>query len=81
MQRIGYIHNELQYIHPFPDGNSRTTRMIVNWILLKHRLPLLVLKMGVFDAYMSLTKLSKKRDDESLTDLLTKILVHEELIK
>lgn len=77
---IGKIHNDLQRIHPFADGNSRTTRMILNWMLIKNNLPLLILKMGCFDEYMQLTKLSKKRDDERLSLLFYHILVHENLI-
>ena len=81
LKEMGFIHNELQHIHPFSDGNSRTTRMVLNWVLLKHSLPLLVIKMGCFDEYMGLTKLSKKRDDKKLTMLFHHLLLHEELIK
>jgi hypothetical protein len=81
LKELGFIHNEIQYIHPFSDGNSRTTRMVLNWMLLKHSLPLLVIKMGCFDEYMGLTKLSKKRDDEQLTLLFHHLLLHEQLIK
>jgi fido (protein-threonine AMPylation protein) len=69
LEQSGYVHNELQHIHPFSDGNSRTTRMVLNWILLQHKLPLLVIKMGCFDEYMQLTKLGKMRDDKKLTKL------------
>jgi hypothetical protein len=78
-EQLGYIHNELQHIHPFSDGNSRTTRMVLNWLLLKNKLPLLVIKMGCFDEYMNLTKLSKKRDDRKLTQLFHHLLVHESI--
>ncbi len=80
-KELGRIHNELQHIHPFTDGNSRTTRMIVNWMLLKHKLPLLVLKNGCFEAYMNRTKLAKKRDDEELKLLLQQVLYHESIRK
>lgn len=80
LENLGYVHNELQYIHPFSDGNSRTTRMILNWMLLKHKLPLLVIKMGCFDEYMALTKLSIKRDDKKLTELFQHIILHEHLL-
>jgi Fic family protein len=80
-EQLGYIHNELQHIHPFSDGNSRTTRMVLNWLLLKNKLPLLVIKMGCFDEYMTLTKLSKKRDDRKLTQLFHHLLVHESIVK
>ncbi|MDP3990382.1 MAG: Fic family protein [archaeon] len=78
---LGKLHNDLQRIHPFADGNSRTTRLILNWVLLKHDLPIVVLKMGSFDEYMSLTKLSGKRDDTLLNQLLLELIVHEELDK
>ena len=80
LEQTGYIHNELQRTHPFSDGNSRTTRMIINWMLLKHDLPLLVLKMGCFDEYMAMTKLSTKREDKKLTYFFQHLLLHEHLI-
>jgi len=80
LNALGQIHNDLQRIHPFSDGNSRTTRIVLNWVLLKHNLPLLVLKMGCFDEYMNLTKLSKTRDDARLTELFQHLLLHEHLI-
>ena len=80
LKGLGHAHNELQHIHPFSDGNSRTTRLVVSWLLLKHHLPLLVIKMGCFDEYMNNTKLARTRDDNKLNQLLTHLLVHEELL-
>ena len=77
LDKLGFIHNEFQRIHPFSDGNSRVTRLIVNWILTKYELPLLVLKMGSFDSYMNLTKLSSSRADLKLNNLFLHLLVHE----
>ncbi|MBU1199146.1 MAG: hypothetical protein KKF46_06690 [Nanoarchaeota archaeon] len=54
--------------------------MVLNWILLKHRVPLLVIRMGCFDEYMNLTKLAKKRNDEKLTQLFYHLLLHESLM-
>tara|TARA_B100000809_G_scaffold49621_1_gene44598 strand:- start:21002 stop:21310 length:309 start_codon:yes stop_codon:yes gene_type:complete len=31
-----YLHHELIRIHPFIDGNGRTTRIAKNWILMYH---------------------------------------------
>ena len=80
LREIGRMHNALQRIHPFADGNSRTTRMVMNWMLLKHGLPLLVLKTGCFDTYMGLTKLSKERDDEKLKRLFHQVIYHEHIV-
>lgn len=81
LANMGFIHNELQRIHPFSDGNSRTTRIVVNWLLMKHRFPLLVIRMGCFDEYMSLTKLSNRREDAKLNRLFQHMLLHEELMR
>jgi Fic family protein len=34
-----YFHHELIRIHPFIDGNGRTTRIAKNWILMYHLYP------------------------------------------
>ena len=80
LEKLGYIHNELQYIHPFSDGNSRTTRMILNWMMIKNKFPIIVIKMGCFEEYMNLTKLSTKRNDAKLLKLFHHILLHENII-
>lgn len=80
VKKIGYLHNQLQRIHPFPDGNSRTTRLVVNWMLIKFQLPIIVLKAGSFQKYMSLTKLATERSDEQLRDFLLHTLLHENLL-
>lgn len=80
LKQLGFIHNQHQRIHPFIDGNSRTTRLLVNLFLMKFKLPLLILKTGAFEKYMSLTKLSHKRDDENLRNFLLHLIFHEELL-
>lgn len=81
LKKLGFIHNEFQHIHPFSDGNSRTTRLIVNWFLMKFKLPILILKKGAFEKYMSLTKMSRTRNDKDLRNFLLHIIYHEELVK
>ncbi len=70
-----YFHNEFQRIHPFIDGNSRTTRLLTLHILRKARIPILDIPLGYFDQYLDLTKRSKKRDDDALKNLLGEIIL------
>jgi Fic family protein len=39
-----YLHNELVRIHPFIDGNGRTSRLLMNLYLLRHGFPIVSLK-------------------------------------
>jgi len=80
LEQLGFIHNQHQRIHPFVDGNSRTTRLLVNWLLMKFKFPILVIKPGAFEKYMGLTKLSSKREDDNLRNFLLHIIFHEEIL-
>ena len=75
-----WVHNEFQYIHPFFDGNSRTTRLLVNYCLLNFGFPLINIYETSKDEYLSLTKLSKERDDKKFIAFLSKIVL-DNLIK
>jgi len=76
----GWVHNEFQHIHPFFDGNSRTTRILVNYCLLNFEFPLINIYKASKDEYLNLTKLSKKREDEKFVAFLSKIVL-DNLIK
>lgn len=69
-----FFHNEFQRIHPFIDGNSRTSRLLLLHILRSHNLPVLDLPLGYFDLYMDLTKKSTKRDDKAFRYLIEEIV-------
>ena|SRR3989344_939134 len=69
-----YFHNEFQRIHPFIDGNSRTSRLLLFHILRENDLPVMDLPLGYFDEYLDLTKRSEKRDDERFKYLVEEIV-------
>ena len=70
-----YFHNEFQYIHPFRDGNSRTTRLITFYLLQLKDIPILDIPFGLLDEYLSYTKGYKQRDDKKLSENFQEIIL------
>jgi len=70
-----YFHNEFQHIHPFTDGNSRTTRLITFHLLQSKEIPITDIPFGLLDEYLNYTKGSKKREDNKLYKTLQKIIL------
>ena len=72
---VVYFHNEFQHIHPFEDGNSRTTRLITFHLLQSKGIPILDIPYGLLDEYVSYTKGSRKREDQKLLSNLQKVIL------
>ena len=70
-----YFHNEFQHIHPFVDGNSRTTRLITFHLLQSKDIPIFDIPYGLLDEYLSCTKGSRTREDKRLLSNLQKIIL------
>ncbi|MBU4086366.1 MAG: Fic family protein, partial [Nanoarchaeota archaeon] len=70
-----YFHNEFQHIHPFENGNSRTTRLITFHLLQSLDVPVLDIPFGLLDEYLDYTKGSKIRNDAKLYQNLQKIVL------
>lgn len=54
-----FCHFSIVEIHPFSDGNGRTARLIMNYILLKYDLPLLVINSSSRDEYINALKICR----------------------
>jgi Fic family protein len=70
-----YFHNEFQHIHPFEDGNSRTTRLITFQLLQSKGIPIFDIPFGLLDEYLSYTKGAKAREDIKLLSNLQKVIL------
>jgi len=76
------FHNTFQHIHPFKDGNSRTTRLLTFYIFQQKGIPIIDIPYGLLNEYITRTKGSKIRDDEKLKGILQEtILFNLEKIK
>ncbi len=70
-----FFHNEFQRIHPFNDGNSRTSRLLMFHILRNHKIPILDFPLGYFDQYLNLTKKSNERNDLEFEYLIQELIL------
>jgi Fic family protein len=73
VEKASFLHNEFQRIHPFIDGNSRTSRAIFIKFLALNNFPVINISIGFSEQYLNLTKASKKRDDYKLALLMKQI--------
>jgi len=71
-----YVHNELQFIHPFIDGNSRLTRLVVDHFFRENSAPIYEIPVAYISRYSSITKGAKNRDDNKLFELFKEIFLY-----
>ena len=70
-----YLHNDFQHIHPFFDGNSRTTRLITFHFLQMNDIPIFDIPLGLLEEYVFSTKGARRREDEKLGQVLQLIIM------
>ena len=75
IELAAFLHNEFQRMHPFIDGNSRTSRAVFIHTLMLKEFPLISFSAGFIYQYMQLTKLSKKRNDENFQTLMKQMRI------
>ncbi len=72
------MHERLVTIHPFIDGNGRTSRLVMNLILLQHGYPLAILK-GDYAArmkyYNALEQVQTAKEKNTFFELITETVI------
>jgi Fic family protein len=57
------IHNQFEYIHPFEDGNGRVGRLLMNNILIKHKMPPVNIQMENRREYYEVLRIFQRDGD------------------
>lgn len=69
------LHNKLVRIHPFSDGNGRTSRVIMNWILMKMGFPLFFVELRDKIGYYEAIEEGDKGNDKAAAKYVAKVLM------
>ncbi len=64
------LHNRIVNIHPFTDGNGRTARLIMNWILLRNKLPPAIIEVVNKEEYYKAIEDADKGDQKPFATFL-----------
>jgi len=71
------LHNKLVRIHPFADGNGRTSRVIMNWTLLKNKFPMFYIELRDKIKYYETVEEGDKGDDGAIVHYIAKVLMEQ----
>lgn len=77
------MHEKIVTVHPFIDGNGRTSRLVMNLILIKHGFPITVISSDrkKRDAYYDALEQAQMEDDTSNFEMLVASYVKEWMFK
>ena len=71
MELASLIHLKLISIQPFADGNSRLSRLLMNWILWKYNYPLIDIPIeDLENYYRNLDMYQMEKDEKSFINYI-----------
>ncbi len=81
LELAALIHLKLISIQPFADGNSRLSRLLMNWILWKKQYPLIDIPIADLEKYYDvLDKYQIEKDEKAFIEYIKKKYLEEKLI-
>ncbi len=60
VELASFLHNRFVKIHPFTDGNGRTARLLMNWVLLRNRFPPVIIEVTNKEEYYKVIEAADK---------------------
>lgn len=75
------LHNKLVRLHPFSDGNGRTSRVVMNWILMKNQFPMFYLELRDKIHYYDAIEKGDKGKDETIVHYIASVLMQQYTFK
>jgi cell filamentation protein, protein adenylyltransferase len=75
------LHNKLVRLHPFSDGNGRTSRVVMNWILMKNKFPMFYVELRDKINYYETIEEGDKGKDEAIVHYIASVLMQQYTFK
>lgn len=75
------LHNKLVQIHPFVDGNGRTSRVVMNWILMKNKFPMFYIELRDKIKYYEAVEEGDKGNDGAIVHYIAKVMMEQHTFK
>lgn len=69
----GFLHHRFTQIHPFPDGNGRVARLLMNFVLIKFKLLPIIINPDEKDEYYKFLEKADKGNLESFIQFLRQL--------
>ena len=71
------LHNKLVRLHPFSDGNGRTSRVVMNWILMKNKFPMFYVELRDKIHYYEAIEEGDKGNDTKIVQYIASVLMQQ----
>jgi len=71
------LHNKLVQIHPFADGNGRTSRVVMNWMLMKNKFPMFYIEVRDKIKYYGAVEEGDKGNDGAIVHYIANVLMEQ----
>ncbi len=75
------LHNKIVRIHPFADGNGRTSRIVINWILIKNKFPRFYIELKDKIRYYKAIEEGDKGKDDTIVHYITDAMMKQHTFK
>ena len=69
------IHHKITWIHPFEDGNGRTARAIMNWILMKEGYPMFFIPIERRQEYYAALETADRKKHKSYLHQMLQLII------
>ncbi len=77
VELAAWFHNSFVQIHPFTDGNGRTARLVLNWILMKNSFPPVIIFVKNKQEYYSVIEKGDAGENKPFAEFLARQLVEQ----